>query len=202
MLVGFRDLAATALFTLHIDIRFAITYLTSQALEAPYLLDQPAAQPDRSILMLNADLLAFDDTMTTHLPGKEYTFMTSGLGLLVDSLIVIDAAKIKVMNLNGCERMQLNILVLQQNLKSVEKDVVLAKSAQFFEYFHQGPKAVVEKAKETGGKDMGLNLEEMKILIELCYSEALQSDQRDEAAHAKRDMGDDILQLTEYMWST
>jgi len=174
----------------------------SQVLEAPYHLDQPVNEPESSILRLNQDLLSFDDTMTSHLPEKEYRFVTSGLGLLIDSLVVSGASKIKVMNDNGCRRMQLNVLVLQQNLRGMEKDVELSRSAQFFAYFQQGPKAIVEKAKESGGEDMVLDLEEMKVLVELCYSEALQSPQRDIAAQAKRNMGDDTLQLTEYMWST
>ena len=176
--------------------------MMSQIFEAHYVLGRPSNEPDASILSFNTDLLNFDDTMTSHLPPKEHHFVASGLGLLLDSFLVTNASRIRSMNGNGCGRMQLNILVLQQNLKSVEKDVMLTRSAQFFDYFQQGPKAVVKKAKETGGKDMGLNLEEIKVLIELCYSEALQSSQRDIAAQAKRSMGDDMLQLTEYMWST
>ena len=176
--------------------------MISRVLESHYLLEHPVHEPDSSILQLNSDLLSFDDTMHSHLPDKEYLFMTNGLGYLIDSLLISNSSKIKLMNHNGCGRMQLNILVLQQNLKSVEKDVMLSRSAQFFDYFQQGVKAIVEKAKETGGKDMGLNLEEIKILVELCYSEALQSNQRDAPAQAKRAMADDILQLTEYMWST
>ena len=176
--------------------------MMGQVVEGTYVLTQPATEPDPSILRLNGDLLAFDDTMTSHLPKKEYEFMTSGLGLLLDTFLINSARNIKVMNQNGCGRMQLNILVLQQNLKSVESDVMLKKSAQFFEYFQEGPKAIVNKAQKRKGNDMDLNEEEIKILIELCYSEALNSPQRDIAAQAKRAMQEDLLSITESMWSS
>lgn len=199
---AYRELAVTALFTLHIDIRYGITLMMSRVLDSHYFLDQPVNEPDSSILQLNSDLLSFDDTMHSHLPDKEYQFMTYGLGMLIDSLLVRNVSRIKSMNQNGCDRMQLNVLVLQQNLKIVEKNVVLSKSMQFFDYFQRGPKAVVARAKEAGGKDLGFTLDELKVLVELCYSEALQSTQRDVPAQAKRAMADDVLQLTEYMWST
>ena len=200
ILALFRELATTALLTLHIDIRYGISFMMSQLQEGPFVLTQPATEPDPSILRLNADLLAFDDTMTSHLPEREYEFMTSGLGLLLDSFLITNAGKIKIMNQNGCGRMQLNILVIQQNLKSIESDVMLKKSAQFFEYFQEGAKAVVDKAQKNRGSDMDLNEEEIKILIELCYSEALNSPQRDIAAQAKRNMQEDLLMITESMW--
>ena len=177
-------------------------HMISRVLKAPYLLDQPANEPDPSILALNADLLSFDDNLTIHLPDKEYSFITSGLGLLLDNILVTNASQITIMNLNGCERMQLNILVLQQNLKSVESGVALTRSAMFFDFFIQGAEAIIEKAKATGGKDMGFSLEELKVLVELCYSEALQSQHRDIAAQARKALSDHLLELSESMWNS
>ena len=202
ILSAYRELATKALLTLHVDIRCGIIHMMTQTLKASYFLDQPANEPDSSVLRLNADLLSFDDTLTIHLPEKEYQFMTSGLGLLLDHQLVTNASKISVMNENGCGRMQLNILVLQQNLKSIESDATLTRSAQFFEYFTEGAGTIVSKVKEAGGKDVGFNLEELKVLIELCYSEALQSEQRDIAMQAKRALSDHQLQLSECMWNT
>jgi uncharacterized Zn finger protein len=105
------------------------------------------------------------------------------------------------MNNYGCNRMLLNISVLQQNLKNLEKGVLLSRSTKFFDYFLEGPKAIVNAAKETGGEGLGFTLDEFKTLVELCYSEALQSEQREVQSQAKRNMGEDTLQLTEYMWS-
>ena len=201
VLDALRELAKVALFTLHVDIRFGISFMVARTMEEAYVLDQPLPQPDPAVLRLNADLLGFDDAMTAHLPAREYRFMVEGLGRLIDRQIVTKAPNIAAMNQHGCARMQLNILVLQQNLRGIERDVLLEKSALFFDYFHGGPKAVIQKAKDAGGKDMGLDLEEMKILLNLYYSEGLNSPHREVAAQAKRAMGEDMLQLTEYMWS-
>ena len=199
---AYRELATKALVTLHVDIRCGIIHMMSRILGAHYVLDQPANEPDPSVLTLNADLLKFDDTLTIHLPEKEYRFITAGLGSLLDHVLVTNASHISAMNGHGCGRMQLNILVLQQNLKSIEDNATLSRSVRFYEYFSEGADAVVLKAKKTGGKGMDLNLEELKVLIELCYSEALQSPQRDVAMQAKRALNDHQLQLSECMWNT
>lgn len=202
ILAAYRELATTALLTLHVDIRCGMIHMISRVLKAPYFFDQPVNEPDPSILALNADLLSFDDNLTIHLPIKEYSFITSGLGVLLDNLLVTNASQITVMNLNGCERMQLNILVLQQNLKSIESGVILGRSAQFFEYFTRGADAIIELAKATGDKHLGFSLEEMKVLVELCYSEALQSQHRDIAAQSRKALSDHQLQLSESMWNS
>jgi exocyst complex component 4 len=187
--------------TLHIDIRCGMIHMMSKVIKAPYFLDQPVHEPDSNILALNADLLSFDDTLTIHLADKDYAFMTQGLGLLLDNILVTNASQVGTMNQNGCDRMQLNILVLQQNLRSVEKDVSLARSSEFFEWFTKGPKELLKEAKETGGKDMGFDLEEVKVIVELCYSEAMGSSQREVASQARKNCSDDTLELTEAMWS-
>ena len=200
-LASYGNLAQRTLFTLQLDVRFRLLQTGLNLLEAPYLLEQPVNEADRAIMQLNDDLLTYDEAITTYLPSKERVFLTTGLGVLLDSYLVVNCAKIKSMNAHGCERMQLNILVMQQNLKNLEKDVLLSRSSRFFEYFMQGPKAIVNAAKDTGGEGLGFSLDEFKTLVELCYSEALQSDQREAQSQAKRNMGEDTLQLTEYMWS-
>jgi exocyst complex component 4 len=202
VVAAFQELATTALLTLHVDIRCGMIHMITRVLKAPYLLDQPVNEPDSDVLALNADLLSFDDNLTTYLPEKEYIFITTGLVLLLDTLLVTNATIIPIMNLNGCERMKLNILVLQQNLRSVENGVSLTRGAQFYDYFSQGADAIIAKAKATGGKDLGFSMEEFKVLVELCYSEALQSPQRDIAAQAKRALGEHLLQLSESMWNS
>ena len=96
--------------------------------------------------------------------------------------------------------MQLNILVLQQNLKSIEPDVnvFLSKSVAFFDAFVSGAAACVALARVKDGR---WTEEEIKVLVELCYSEALASSSRDVAEKARRAMQADMLAVTESMWS-
>lgn len=187
--------------------------MLTSSISGPYLLPYPAQDPDPTILNLNTDLLSLEDTLTSHLPEREHRFITTNLALLVDTLLVRNAGKIEAMNRNGCGRMQLNILVLQQNLKAVEGDnssVALGRSARFFDFFMQGAEKVVQRARDAAsaaaeesndGTELGFSLEELKVLVELCYSEGLRSTQREIAVQAKRGMSDHLLVLSEVLWN-
>ncbi|KAA6412065.1 MAG: hypothetical protein FRX48_04215 [Lasallia pustulata] len=196
---SFRDLGTTILYTLHTDIRCGVIHMITRVLHAHYLLDQPANDADPSVLALNADLVSFDDSILAYLPDEEHRFITQGLALLLDELLVTNAWQIAAMNPNGCGRMQLNILVLQQSLKTIEDDVSLARSAEYFDLFHEGADAIVALAGASGGKELAFNLVELKALVKLCYSEGLQSQQREVVMQAKKGLDDHEHQLTERM---
>jgi exocyst complex component 4 len=199
------------LLTLHLEVRCQIIQSLSVALSpetAPYLLEQVVNDPDPRILALNADLISYDETAARFLRDKEIYFVRAGLGLLIDTLLVTNAGVVKAMNANGCGRMQLNILVLQQNLKNIEQDVGLQRAARYYDLFTEGPEAVVKKAKE--GKEgaaakrgrESFNYDELKTLMELCFSEQLADPERGVSVVAKREMGEYLLQLSEYMWQS
>jgi len=205
---SYQELAGTVLLTLHMEVRCQIIHSLSIALSpesAPYLLEQAVNDPDPKILSLNADLVSYDETVVRFLRDKEISFVRTGLGLLIDSFLVTNAGQVKTMNGNGCGRMQLNILVLQQNLKNIEADVNLDRAANFFDLFNEGPDAVIKQAKEgkdtNGGKEQ-FSYDELKTLVELCYSEQLSSPERGTSTVAKRGMGEHLLQLSEFMWQS
>lgn len=246
-------LATTALLTLQLDVRAGIIHMLTRTLSSPYLLPHSATDPDPSVLTLNTDLLSLDNTLTTHLPDAEHTFIMTGLTKLVDTFLVRNAGRIAAMNMNGCGRMQLNILVLQQNLKAVEtkREVALSRSTAFFDLFIEGAEGVVARAKLAGqrgvstkqnggdispekekgsegdGQNVGQNgvgedskkkeagnvastslgpglsffsLEEMKVLLALCYSEGLRSNKREVVVQAKRGLNEHMLALSEFLW--
>ncbi|KAK2060882.1 Sec8 exocyst complex component-specific domain-containing protein [Colletotrichum caudatum] len=208
---SFEELAATALLTLHMEIRCEIIYSLRTALStdtAPYLLDQEVTEPDPQILTLNSDLVLYDETIARYLRAKETAFIRTGLGLLINAYLVTNAAFVSPMNAKGCGRMQLNILVLQQNLKNVEEGVDLARAANYFALFDKGPDAIVDKAREDKDKDEHadrsdtFNYEELRTLLELCFSEQLANPERGIAGAAKRQMADKMLGLSEHMWQT
>lgn len=210
---SFEELAGTALLTLHLEIRCRIVHSLRIALSpkvAPYLLDQEVSEPDPQILSLNSELVLFDETIVRYLREKEIAFIRTGLGLLINCYLIGHASMASPMNSKGCGRMQLNILVLQQNLKNVEEGVDLARSANYFSLFDRGPDAIVEKAKEDKELQKGndsndpnhFSYDELKALLELCYSEALANPERGIAAAAKRQMTDKLLGLSEHMWQS
>jgi exocyst complex component 4 len=207
---SYEELAGTALLTLHTETRCRIIYSLGIALSpdvAPYILDQEVREPDPQILSLNSELISFDETVARFLREKEVAFMRTGLGLLTNTYLVRNASVASPMNARGCGRMQLNILVLQQNLKNIEEDVDLARASNYFSLFDKGPEAIVEKAKQEKDSQADddsdhFSYDELKVLLELCYSEPLSNPERGIASAAKRQMDEKLLELSEYMWQT
>lgn len=213
---AFEEFAGTVLLTLHMEIRCRILQSLGVALSpktAPYVLgEQEIKEPDPQILSLNAELIAYDETVVRFLRDSETAFVRTGLGLLVKSYLVTNASATQPMNMRGCERMQLNILVLQQNLKNIEAGVDLARAANYFSLFQEGPDRIVEKAKrdkerETSGgatlpESERFTYDELRALIELCFSEQLADPERGVASAAKRQMGEKMLALSESMWQS
>lgn len=227
-MTSYEELAATALMTLHTEVRCHIAYSLRVALDpktAPYLLDQDVKEPDPQILKLNSELVAYDENIVKYLREREVSFIRTGLGHLVNSLMVSNASKVAPINARGSGRMQLNILVLQQNLKNIEAGVDLARAARYWALFDEGADAIVAKAKEDaakasaaaeGGEDPApaptvvpvgrdpdrFTYDELKALIELCYSELMASPERGNVNAAKRNMAEKMLELSEHMWQS
>ncbi|TGO46879.1 hypothetical protein BCON_0303g00020 [Botryotinia convoluta] len=220
---SFQELAATVLLTLHMETRIQILHSLARVLSPssgsntyPYILSQPVSDPDPTILSLNADLVAYDETIVKFLREKEINFVRKGLGLLIDTFMVDNAPKIQRINKEGGKRMRLNVLVLQQNLKGVEDGVGLIRSGRYWGLFEEGPDGIVGWAKEKGGANAGnangdgegedqevkFTYDELKGLVELCFSEQLGSNERGITTVAKRGMGECMLQLSEHMWQS
>ncbi|KAK2073716.1 hypothetical protein P8C59_007972 [Phyllachora maydis] len=220
---SYEELATTSLLTLHMEVRCRVvqslhTVLSSKT--APYMLDQEVTEPDPQILALNAEMLSHDETASRYLRAREAAFLRTGLGLLVNEYLVVNAPMVAPINARGCGRMQLNILVLQQNLKNIEEGVDLARAAGYFALFESGPDAIIARAKEdaarpptAGAETAGegqkkakspgrFSYDELKALVELCYSGQLADPERGVAAAAKRQMADKLLNLSEHMWQS
>ena len=218
IITSYEDLAQAALLTLRMEARCRILYSLGVVLSpetAPYVLDQEVREPDPEILRLNAELVALDETTVRYLRDREVAFMRTGLGLLVNRYLVANASTASPMNARGCGRMRLNVLVLQQNLKNIEEGTDLSRAAEYFALFDRGPDAIVEKAKEVaeaegqGGEDGegkgGVEVftyDELKKLMELCYSVQLNDPERGVTAAAKREMGNKMLNLSEILWQS
>ncbi|MCJ1306912.1 hypothetical protein MMC25_000556 [Agyrium rufum] len=183
-------LAEKALFTLHTDIRLGIVHMLNRVLsQSSYILDSPSNDPDPSVLQLNADLLSFDDTLSTYLPEREYQFVVNGLGRLMDQILVVNSpTQIKHgINAFGAGRMQLNVLVLQQNLKGLETRARLSKSAAFFGLLSDGPDGIINSWQDSGyGRDSSFAKEEAQGLLRLSFAEGMASSQREVAEKARR----------------
>ncbi len=80
---------------------------------------------------------------------------------------------------------------------------MLKQSAQFYDLFLLGPDKVMAFVKENKAKgEWGFTYDELRTLIELCYSAALRSANREENVRAKKWMQDYLLQLGELLWDS
>ncbi|UKZ72764.1 hypothetical protein TrVFT333_000399 [Trichoderma virens FT-333] len=183
---SFEELAATALLTLHMEVRCRVIYSLRNTLSpdsAPYILEQDVNEPDPQIISLNQELILLDETIVEFLRDKEVVFIRTGLGILINTFL--------------------------QNLKNVEDGVDLAKATSYFQLFERGPEAIVEKAREYkdrhGMGTLALDLnsfsyDELKALIELCYSEQMANPERGITSAARRQLDEKFARLSEFKW--
>ncbi|KKY19199.1 putative exocyst complex component [Phaeomoniella chlamydospora] len=244
-LQSLRDLGTKTLLTLQIDIRCGIIHMLTKALRGPitlptisardssppplssyyHVLPAPPQSASPTVLDLNNDLISFDTNTSSYFGDRERHFIINGLARLVDRVFVSSACLIQVMNGYGGQRLGLDILVLQQNLRNLDviaspdpastdvvhistetsddNSAVLYRSAKFFDLFLQGPEKVIEYAQEqkAGGEKL-FSYDELKVLVELCFSEGLRSENREDAVRAKKGEGDIGLRLGEIMWDS
>ncbi|KAI1925462.1 exocyst subunit [Ophidiomyces ophidiicola] len=265
-----KGLALTALLTLHMDIRCGAIHMVSRSLKgnsisqpgemtAPpsptgtaesgwiYILSSQPTSASPTILELNNDLISFDASVSSSLGPKEHRFITSGLAKLIDRALMSATKYIGAMNSNGALKLQLDVLVLQQNLKNIiisspmppttpksprpdrksntnsvykaQETVALPRSAKFLDWFLEGPDKAVQYAKEEkeafrrgdvqaieAGNGEPFTYDELKILVELCFSAVLKgprgAESREDFLAAKRGSGDALLRLSEVMWNS
>lgn len=155
-----------------------------------------AASP--SILQLNSDLMSFNTNISTYLGPTEHWFIASGLARFIDRVFVTCTRYVGAMNENGALRLQLDVLVLQQNLKNIIIDpaatrtnesasqevVALPRSAKFLDWFLEGAEKALDYAKDekeafasqgdkalAAGNGEPFTYDELRVLVDLCFSE-------------------------------
>lgn len=72
---SYNQLATTALDTLHLELRCHIIHSINKSLGEQYLISQPLHDPDPDIVALNADLVNFDEELSSHLPAPQHKYV-------------------------------------------------------------------------------------------------------------------------------
>ncbi|CAO2649431.1 Nn.00g068160.m01.CDS01 [Neocucurbitaria sp. VM-36] len=202
---AYQSLSTRVLRTLHLSIRSTILHSLYASIQPNLYIDSLLSEPDPAILSLNSALVSFDTEVSSYIPTATYSHTTRGLAPLMDTyLLSLCTSRIDRMNTNGCALMQLNILVLQQNLKNIEDGATLPYAALFFDLFTAGPDAIVSRAKQYG-KDFGVpgerfGEEEVKKLLEMTYEERVNAENREASVQAKRALDAQLLEISEFMY--
>jgi exocyst complex component 4 len=74
---SYNQLADTVLQTLHFEARCRVIRSVGRTMGATYQLDPMVNEPDPEIVNLNADLVAFDEDVLTHLPVRQHEYVVS-----------------------------------------------------------------------------------------------------------------------------
>ena len=221
VLTSYNNLSKLSLLTLHLSLRFSTIYHISLSLrDEPYLLPYTPITsavpqlpiPSQSILALNSGLTIVDEVLDAHLPRGLHDFLIHGLALLSDTVLVSSAGQISALNQPGRDRVLLNIFILQQNLRNIETNgpypPVLRRSQTYFSLYSKGADGILDGARAiAAGEGVGEGQEkytydEFKTLMELSFSERLQSERREIAMQAKRELGEKVLGLSEILWAS
>lgn len=166
VLMSFSELSTLILRTLHIDLRLQLLQGVYKSMDTTYALNQPYNDPDPAILALSSSLSTYDAVLSTHMLEPQYQFLTANLHILINNALTSLATCVPAMDSYGNARMSLNILVLQQSLKSLQSDADLNQAARFYELGAEGPEAVVKDGAKEGFANADL-----KALVRLCYDE-------------------------------
>lgn len=201
----YRKLATLIHRTLHTNLRLTTMHSLSSTIQSSYTPDAPLPDPDPAVQALTTALTAYEAEVSHYLPTTQFYQVLKGLAQLTDTyLLKLCMERIKSMNEDGCKLMQLNLLVLQQNLKNIVDEASLEYSTLYFDLFTEGPEAIVARAKEHGkgyGVPNGLFTEQaVKELLKLSYGDKLRNERREVGLQAQRQLEAQELEISEYMY--
>lgn len=169
LLKTYTQLAELILYTIRIDVRCrTIHYLDLAMRTGNYKLDVAATEPDPYISDLNADLTACDDAVTATLPSKQRIFVFEGLGLLIEHLLISHARSIRFANSLGIQKIQRNILAMQQNLKTIMDgplEAELERAKKYYSLFSLAPARLLAGIRQKAD----FTFEEYKTILNFQY---------------------------------
>ncbi|OZJ02130.1 hypothetical protein BZG36_04585 [Bifiguratus adelaidae] len=171
ILVSFQSLAETCLFTIRIEGRcHTMYYLDIATREGNYLLEDETYEPDPYVLMLNADLVVFEQSLLGNLPENEQSFVVDGLPSLVAQVMISNAHYIKRMNLNGVQKMIRNILALQQNLTNLatsEQSSQLDQAREYYRLYTLGSENLLNEIRDRAPQ---FTFDEYRVILSLIHN--------------------------------
>lgn len=168
VIVSFNELGALILRTLRLDLRLQVLHGVAAACGHTYALGEAYNDPDPAILSLSTNLSAYDTAISTRILQPQYDFLTGNLHVLLNASLTshILLSHIPALDAFGLARAQLNILVLQQAIKSLEPAGSLHKAAEFWALAERGCDAIVNE-----GRNLGYATADLEVLLRLAWDE-------------------------------
>ncbi|KAK4570020.1 exocyst subunit [Recurvomyces mirabilis] len=188
VVVSFTELSHLLLRTLHVDLRLQLLYGLTRAMSSTYALGQPYNDPDPAILDLAKNLSTYDAAVAPHLMAQQHEFLLNGLEVLAGNAVVSMVKLMPSLDDHGLARLQLNILVLQQTLKtlspasttsntlmshSASTSSSLTKAASFYALPTSQPglnsNTGCDNILNAGKKNNTFGKDDLEALVRLCW---------------------------------
>lgn len=152
LLKTYEQLSGLILDTLRIDLRCrAVFYLEAAMRHGNYALTYEVTEPDPYIVDLNTDLVQCDDITSTSLPPKERHYVFTGLGHLMEQVLISNARLLRLPNDYGIKKMMRNMLALQQSIKTLTNDqqnTEFERAKQYYSLYYLTPQEMLGRIRE------------------------------------------------------
>ncbi|KAE9408284.1 hypothetical protein BT96DRAFT_962930 [Gymnopus androsaceus JB14] len=150
LLKTYEQLSELILHTIRVDVRCRAMYYLDLAMRGNYFLDGEAGEPDPHIIDLNNDLSECDNLISPNLPPIARQFIFSGLGQLMEHVLISSARYLRRPNIYGIRKILRNILALQQSVKtiSVNSNENFDRAKRYFSLFFLTPSDMLNSIKQ------------------------------------------------------
>lgn len=172
----FESIRDQALVALRYDIRLKALYHIGKSYSENFVLETEPADSDQYIGQYNREIYAIGTKITERLTPAENDCVFVGLPIFLTRAFLQGSEIIQVANQNGIKRILLNIITIQQMLRSVMKEVDqvdFSRASRYFEYFTSSEHELIQRIAES--KD-AYTKEELLNLLRLIHSQKLNSD--------------------------
>ncbi|KAJ3969790.1 Sec8 exocyst complex component-specific domain-containing protein [Lentinula raphanica] len=153
LLRTYEQLSELILHTIRVDIRCRTVYYLGLAMRVchrgNYSLDGEAGEPDPHIIDLNNDLSECDNLISPRIPTTARSFIFSGLGQLMEHVLINSARYLRRPNIYGIRKILRNILALQQSVKTitVNSNENFDRAKRYFSLFFLSPTDMLDGIK-------------------------------------------------------
>ncbi len=142
------------LLVLFLEIRLHCFYYLSllfrNAAHYSYAID---TDPDENVMALNRDLTRLQETLSSTLNEKKFSFIFQGLGFVVSTILIRSALRFNRISELGVTKMCRNIFTIEQTLSQIRTvgDAELMRAHQYYELLYATkPEEIIDGIEEHG----------------------------------------------------
>lgn len=171
----FESIRDNALVALRYDLRLKALYYIGKSFQESFVLTTEPADLDQFIGSFNREVYSIGTKIDEMLTPEESECVFLGLPAFLTKAFIQGSEMIEVANRNGIKKILLNVITLQQMLRSMTRHretVDFSKATRYFELFTASEHVLLQKL--TSSQD-GYTRDEVLNLLRLIYSEKLKS---------------------------